>query len=94
MTRMRADSFALVVCDGPPGSTKGGRFGLVPIMRERLEPGCVILLDDASREQELAIARRWEAEIGASFEILDCTKPYIKMTVMGTAVTADSPRYL
>ena len=73
--------FALVVCDGPPGCTKGGRYGLVPIMRERLKPGCVILLDDAGREQELAIARRWEVELGASFTILGSAKPHIKMTV-------------
>jgi hypothetical protein len=73
--------FALVVCDGPPGHTKGGRYGLVPIMRERLKPGCVILLDDAGREQELAIARRWETELGARFTILGSTKPHLEMTV-------------
>ena len=39
--------FALVVCDGPPSGTLGGRYGLVPVMREHLQPGCVILLDDA-----------------------------------------------
>lgn len=77
------ESFALVVCDGPPGTTEGGRFGLAPIMRDRLKPGCVILLDDASRAQELAIARRWESEIGATFEILGSSKPYIEMTVSG-----------
>jgi len=77
------DSFSLVVCDGPPGSIKGGRFGLVPIMRGRLKPGCCILLDDADREQELAIAKRWEAELGASFETLGRTKPFIKMMVIG-----------
>lgn len=77
------DSFALVVCDGPPGDTEGGRYGLVPIMRERLKPGCVILLDDAHREDELAIAKRWEAELGASFEILGRSNPYVKMTVLG-----------
>ena len=76
-------SFALVVCDGPPGSTEGGRYGLAPIMGERLKPGCVILLDDAVREHELAIARRWEAELGASLETLGGSKPYIKMTVIG-----------
>jgi hypothetical protein len=73
--------FALVVCDGPPYDTKGGRYGLVPRMRERLQPGCVILLDDAYREQERAIARRWKAELGASFTILGATKPYIEMVV-------------
>jgi hypothetical protein len=77
------DSFFLGICDGPPGSTKGGRYGLVPVLRERLKPGCVILLDDAGREQERAIARRWEAELGASLETFGSQKPYIKMTVTG-----------
>jgi len=77
------ESFNFVICDGPPGITKGGRFGLVPIMSPRFHPGCIILLDDAHREQELAIARRWESELNASFEILGCIKPYIKMTVYG-----------
>jgi len=86
-------SFALVVCDGPPGSTPGGRFGLAPIMRERLKPGCVILLDDASREQELAIARRWEAELGASFKILGSTRPYIEMTALESSIVPDAAPY-
>ena len=59
------DGFCLVVCDGPPSRrTKGGRYGLAPVMRDRLEPGCIILFDDAEREEDIAIARRWEAELG------------------------------
>ena len=61
--------FSLVICDGPPGGTKGGRYGLLPIMKEHLRPDCVVLLDDAGRDDELAIARRWAAEIGAAFRI-------------------------
>ncbi|MBT7084620.1 MAG: hypothetical protein HN737_08270 [Desulfobacterales bacterium] len=76
------ESFSLVICDGPPGGIKGGRYGLVPIMNTRLKKGCVILLDDAFREQELAIARRWEAELGSHFEVLGSSKYFIKMTVM------------
>jgi predicted O-methyltransferase YrrM len=76
------DGFSLVICDGPPGSTKGGRYGLIPIMRERLNPGCVILLDDADREPELTIGRRWEIELDSAIEILGSKKNYIKMTVM------------
>jgi predicted O-methyltransferase YrrM len=75
------DSFSLVVCDGPPGSTKGGRYGLAPIMRERLKPGSIILLDDAEREQELAIAKLWEVELDAHLDLLATDKPYIKMTM-------------
>jgi hypothetical protein len=77
------DSFSLVICDGPPATTNGGRYGLVPVMWERLKSGCVVLLDDAGREQERAVARRWQTEFGASFRILGTAKPYIEMTVAG-----------
>ena len=79
------DSFNLVICDGPPGGTRGGRYGLLPVMKDRLTPGCIILLDDALREEELAIARRWQHEIGATVERLGMTKLYIKVTVTGGA---------
>lgn len=76
-------SFSLVLCDGPPASTKGGRSGLVPIMGKRLGPGSVLLLDDGGREQERALAKLWEDELGASATLLGETKPYIEMTVTG-----------
>jgi hypothetical protein len=76
-----ADGLALVICDGPPGDTRGGRYGLGAIMRDRLKPGCVILLDDAGREQERAVASRWATELGASVSVLGSIKPYIKLTV-------------
>jgi hypothetical protein len=75
------ESVSLVVCDGPPRRTKGGRFGLIPIMKSRLKPGCIILLDDAERFEELNIAKRWQTELDTSFNIHGKFKPYIKMTV-------------
>src|SRR5688500_6707602 len=54
--------FSLVICDGPPGDTKGGRYGLLPIMGDRLLSGSTILLDDAGRPGELELIRKWEAE--------------------------------
>jgi len=83
-------SFSLVVCDGPPAGARGGRSGLVPIMRQRLAPGCVILLDDACRAEELAIAVRWAAELKASFGVVRGAKPYIRMTVAAPARSAPS----
>lgn len=74
-------SFSLVICDGPPGSTKGGRYGLVPVMRQRLPVGTVLMIDDAQREEECAIAHRWQSEIGGTLEKCGTAKPYIKMTV-------------
>lgn len=54
--------FGLVICDGPPGSTLGGRYGLMPVLGERIPPGCVVLLDDTERESEVEALRRWSAE--------------------------------
>ena len=56
------NEFSLVICDGPPGDTKGGRYGLLPVMGDRLPPGSIILLDDAGRSGELELIRKWEAE--------------------------------
>src|SRR2546425_3568106 len=56
--------FRLVICDGPPGSTHGGRYGLLPIMRDHLVPGAIVLLDDAYRPAERAALDRWASEIG------------------------------
>jgi hypothetical protein len=55
--------FDLVICDGPPSATKGGRYGLVPVCGERIAKA-KILLDDAERPEEQAIMQRWEKEFG------------------------------
>ena len=78
--------FALVVCDGPPAETEGGRYGLVPIMRDRLTPGCVILLDDAGREHERAIAQRWQIELGATHQFVADDKPFIRLIMPSDGV--------
>ena len=80
--------FAMVVCDGPPADTPGGRYGLVPVLRDSLQPGCVILLDDAEREHERAIARRWQTELGATHEVIGRHKPFIRMVVESPSTMA------
>jgi hypothetical protein len=55
-------AFQLVICDGPPGETPGGRYGLWPVLGQRLAPGAVILLDDADRPGEEEVLRRWSTE--------------------------------
>ena len=54
--------FSLVVCDGPPSDTIGGRYGLLPLLRDRLTSQAIVLLDDAERESEAEVLRRWQAE--------------------------------
>jgi hypothetical protein len=61
------ERFRLVVCDGPPGRTPGGRYGLLPVMRERLAPGSMVILDDAARPEEIAVLERWREETGATY---------------------------
>jgi len=60
--------FELVVADGPPGNVKGGRFGLLPVLRSHLSRKAVILLDDAERAEEKAVLRKWATEYGVSHE--------------------------
>ncbi len=65
------DQFRLVVCDGPPGMTKGGRYGLLPVFGQRLPQGTVIVLDDAERPGELELVDRWKNEIDLAVEVFN-----------------------
>lgn len=62
--------FSLVICDGPPGDTSGGRYGLLPVMGDRIPPGSIILLDDAGRPGELELIRKWETEAAFETELI------------------------
>ena len=73
--------FALVVCDGPPRTTRGGRYGLVPVMRDHLGPGTVILLDDAARADEQDVATRWKRELDADCKTIGVRKPFFRLTL-------------
>jgi len=57
--------FSLVVCDGPPGVTRGGRSGMLPIMRDKMAKSFSIFVDDTNRPGEGELAQRWFAELGA-----------------------------
>ena len=70
---------SMVICDGPPGGTRGGRYGLVPVMMDKMRPDCVLLLDDGAREQERQIAARWGQMIWAKPELIGTEKPYYRL---------------
>ena len=61
--------FNLVIADGPPGDVKGGRFGLLPVLRSHFAPGVVVLLDDAERAREQAVLEKWKSEYGLSQQL-------------------------
>ncbi|HJZ79755.1 MAG TPA: glycosyltransferase family 2 protein [Pyrinomonadaceae bacterium] len=93
--------FGLAICDGPPGETQGGRYGLLPVIGDRLPPGAVILLDDTERSGEVEALRRWqrEAELSVSMHDSDDGSFAIITRQAGSAVSpltlstgADSPQ--
>lgn len=61
--------FSLVICDGPPDLAHGGRYGLLPILGDRIESGAVILFDDAREPGQPEVLRRWERERGVKVEL-------------------------
>jgi Methyltransferase domain len=60
-----AAPIGFVVCDGPPGSTRGGRYGLGPVLGPMLAQGCVVLVDDTQRAADRSAVERWQEELGA-----------------------------
>jgi hypothetical protein len=61
-TLEQSQTFELVICDGPPGSIPGGRYGLLPIMGKQLSKACIILLDDTHRKAEQHIISSWRKQ--------------------------------
>ena len=68
--------FTLVLCDGPPGATMGGRYGLLPEMRPSMAADCVILLDDAAREGEQEMLKRWTTEHHVIHQMTGTERPF------------------
>jgi hypothetical protein len=60
---------ALAVVDGPPGGTRGGRYGALPQLAARFGSDAVLLLDDADRLSEKQVLARWGHEFGARTEV-------------------------
>jgi hypothetical protein len=75
------DSFGLVVCDGPPENTFGGRYGLLPVMHQHLAHNCLILLDDFKRTGEQRAAQRWQEIFSCTVEAHESQRGYATITV-------------
>lgn len=73
-------TFDLVVCDGPPANTPGGRYGLLPLMGPQLMDGARIYMDDAARADEMAIMRRWSEKEGGVYSVQGKEKPFAIFT--------------
>lgn len=57
------DGIGVLLVDGPVGSLAPmSRYPAVPVLREKMAPGAVVLLDDVGRQEEDRIAHRWAEE--------------------------------
>jgi predicted O-methyltransferase YrrM len=72
----------LLVIDGPPYHVHPlARYPAVPLLIDRLAPDACVLLDDASRPEELRIAKLWQAEFPElGFTKLDAEKGALLLT--------------
>lgn len=81
------EKFPLVICDGPPGTTSGGRYGLLPVFGKRLPEGSLILFDDAGRAGEAEVLRRWSAQWNVNVSMRDdLMKTFAMVAVDGGCV--------
>jgi methyltransferase family protein len=74
-------NIALVICDGPPSDTLGGRHGVLPALRDRMAPTCTILMDDANRPSEIEIMALWERDFKTVSERYRTIKGFARVTV-------------
>lgn len=68
--------FGLVICDGPPWASRGGRYGLVPLMIGQFAPGCRVFVDDAGRPEEQEMLATWARDFGLRGDTEGQEKPY------------------
>jgi hypothetical protein len=52
--------FNLILCDGPPSDTRGGRYGMLPSLIDKINPGTRIIVDDIGRADEINMISRWK----------------------------------
>jgi len=76
----------LILCDGPPASTRGGRYGLLPVLNDRLSRDCLILMDDGERPEDFRTAQQWASDFQLSMNSTTSKS--------GTTITLQRPRYV
>lgn len=88
VSRMCDRGFSLILCDGPPAQTKGGRYGLLPAARHLMADPCTILLDDAVREDERRVAQKWRQEAPLESVMIGAENPYFRLVLRGSLRSA------
>jgi predicted O-methyltransferase YrrM len=67
------DQIGVLVIDGPPTTTGDlARYPAIPLLREKLAPDAVVILDDLVRDSDSEVADRWRALLpDFEFEVLN-----------------------
>jgi hypothetical protein len=60
----------LLICDGPPGWTRGGRYGALPQLSQFLLGGATVLFDDVNRSKEQEVLEQWVDEFSISYSLI------------------------
>jgi hypothetical protein len=74
--------FTLALCDGPPGSTRGGRFGLLPTLLGKFQGGARIIVDDTVRADEQCMIKRWSENFPGRVEVCKMGTSYALLKVL------------
>lgn len=84
------EKFSLVICDGPPDLANGGRYGLLPVLGDRLAPGAVILFDDAQEPGQPEVLRRWGTEHGVSVQLRETEEISFALVTCPERINSDA----
>lgn len=77
----KPDQVGLVICDGPPGDTLGGRYGFLPSLENSFRAGTVILIDDISRKPEQELAETVKARLNVKVQSHDPGSSFAALVV-------------
>jgi hypothetical protein len=65
-----------LVVDGPPGFVHASaRYPALPLLREKLSPHAIVIMDDYKRDDEKAIVDKWTSDYPEfELEVIDSRK--------------------
>jgi hypothetical protein len=76
------DDIALVSVDGPPGGTQYmARYPAIPILEKFITDKTSIYLDDAYRNEEAEISKKWKMKFSLSSQLIKAHKGIFKLKV-------------
>lgn len=71
----KVEQIDMLVIDGPTEDIQPlARYPALPLLRDKLSPAAVIILDDANRASERAIIQRWQQEFGLQAKFIPTEK--------------------